>query len=115
MLTNIMKRNITTGANLEGNYIDLTYIPQYENIRDYINESMKDGQEDNWVILSKDYYKHLYNRNVDRFMMFRYPVVGPKVITAPKIIWKEDLETAFGKLDIGDSIVPNHKLIEQIE
>lgn len=115
MLTNIMKRNITTGANLEGNYIDLTYIPQYENIRDYINESIKDGQEDNWVILSKDYYKHLYNRNVDRFMMFRYPVVGPKIITAPKIIWKEDLETAFGKLDIGDSIVPNHKLIEQIE
>lgn len=53
---------------------------------------------------------------IDQFMMIRYPVVGPKVITAPKIIWTSQLEAkGFPQSSIGDSVVPNHTLIKRIE
>lgn len=82
MINNIKKRYLTTGASVKGNYIDLTYIADYENIRDVINSELVDkDSQDNWIILNDADYGHLKNSKdandnyIDQFMMIRYPVV----------------------------------------
>lgn len=123
MINNIKKRYLTTGASVDWNYIDLTYIADYENVRDVINAEIVDkDNQDNWIILDDKAYGHLkYSQDdngnfIDQFMMIRYPVVWPKVITAPKIIWTSELEAKwFPKQHIGESVVPNHTLVKRIE
>lgn len=112
-LTNIMKNGVTTGSNLKGNQIDLTYPPSYHKIAETINNKLSPQDKDNWIILSREYFGHL---DGDRYMMFRYPVVSDKVINAPKIIWAEDIQAETGiKFDIGSSGAPSLVLIKKIE
>lgn len=112
-LTNIMKNGVTTGSNLKGNQIDLTYPPSYHKVAETINNRLAPQDKDNWIILSREYFGHL---DGDRYMMFRYPVVSDKVINAPKIIWAEDIQAETGiKFDIGSSAAPSTMLIKRIE
>lgn len=124
MASNIMKDHITTWITVKGNKLDLTYIPDYAHIRNAINEKLWDNNKDNFIILDKDVYNHLdkdINRDKDwnlRFVMFRYPIVSRRVLTAPVIIWKQDLSWMLGydyDPHIWSAVAPSHKIIKRVE
>lgn len=108
-----MKRGTTSGTQLKGNQVDLTYPPDYWRVEHIAQQLIEPEFEHNFIILSKKFYGHIES---DRAMMFRYPVVSDKVVNAPKIVWAEDIEAQLGyKLDIGASGIPAINLIKRIE
>lgn len=113
LMTNVMRRWTTSGANLGGNQVDLTFPPDYWRVEHIAQQLVEPEFQHNFIILPKSYYWHI---ETDRVTMFRYPVVSDKVVNAPKIIWAEDIEAQLWyKLDLWSSAIPSIYLTKRIE
>ena len=125
MLSNVLNKHALSAVTLQGNSLRMRSIPQYNLVRDGINKALVakfgDVAKDQWMVLDRDNYAHLakWELGDSRFLTVRYPVVGPKVINAPHIIFSDEVgkliwdETFHPQMD--DGVGVSHKLVERFE
>ena len=73
------------------------------------------------MILDRENYGHIAKGELGdtRYMTIRYPIVGPKVVNAPHIIFSDELGKPIGdetfKPRMDDGVAISHKLMERFE